>query len=191
MLAYLDFPDKYKTCREYEKTRFVEHANLTPAEKKYILAYSQRIVVLYTIQFPDHSEIPVIFTEMGFVEGVPYYLQNYVKAIAAAIPYKLLILLKCRNKLKYFVYDAHENKANIYRMAVEQLYATPSYSVRGMKDDVFHKRFIKNLHDGIEKAESAEELYQCWMQAVADAAGGWFFAKEQVDDEMFAYEVRS
>ncbi|MBR0200037.1 MAG: hypothetical protein IJQ42_07745 [Oscillospiraceae bacterium] len=189
MYDLLDFPEEYKVGKELGKDWFLQHANLSPAEKKYIMAYAKRILILYDIRFQDKSEVPVLYTEMDFHEGAPFFLLNYLKAIASSIPYRALIVLRCRKRLKYFMYEAHSNKKNNRRLLIEQFYASPSYPFYSAGTDPSHRLLVHRLRDSIEVAENAEVLYDLWMEEIGDSAGGLLFAHYQTDDDMFYHDV--
>lgn len=167
MFDYLRFPQKNEVGKKIAADEFIKKANLTPSESRCLAQYLGKIEILYDFPFDD-GEIVVLLAEFkieNFVENM-YAFENFVKAIAQSLPYRVLLIVKYEGIIQFFAFYEKENTLYSGRSRVFTI--RHSSSIILMKHDFMDYVLLDKLRDAVEDATSAKELYEMWYGTLPD-----------------------
>ena len=161
MHSILNFPEQFRVNKKLGKERYMNHGNLTPAERKRLEAYMGNVELLYAIPFSDGSEMIVISTDVETsTTKQSYFTSNYVKAIAQSFPYLCLIIMRFQSIVKFFIFDERVNHFDPNRFYSENTYATEEFTLTTYNYQLLD--FTNKLRSAISEARSAKDLHNKW-----------------------------
>ena len=162
MHEYLMFPPQNWVGRKMSSTKYINAANQTKAESKWLEAHLGSIEILYSFPYCD-GEIVVLLADYSSVEHRKYSLNNFVLAVAQSVPYRILLIVRNEGAIRFFAFNEKTNTINGGRSRV--LAVSSSTDIIPLADDIRDNMLIEKLREAAYMAETAEELNRRWYSA--------------------------
>lgn len=179
MEDYLKFPQENYIGKRLSKEQYIKFANLTNAEKKPISAYLDFIQILYSFHFDD-GKIIVLLAEYTSVEYSKCALNDFVKAIAQSLPYRIMLIVRCEGVIHFFVFNEKINENDNRRSKV--LSVKSSLDIIPLENDYSDNHLITLLSEAVNEATSAKDLNEQWYSILLQNSGNSFYDDSPIDN---------
>lgn len=182
MHEYLKFPQKNYVGKRLSNERYIKSANLTNAEEKWLAAYLDSIEILYSFPFTD-GEIIVLLADYSSVTNSKFSLNNFVKAVAQSLPYKIMLVVRCEGVIRFFSFDEKINFVDNRRSKV--ISVNSSLDIIPIEDDYFDNKLIDDLREASINTSTAKDLNERWNYLLS----GHYYDSNSVIEDTFRYSL--
>ncbi len=169
MEELLQFPERYRVSLSISRETLFRKAILGPRQYEALDLALEQLRLLYTFPYRD-GEVVVLLAEINDTVQERYFLAEFTNAIQCAIPYPMLLIVKCEYVVKFYFRDEEETVLDREQVASLHVTCTKDIKLNAQKDG--DRAFFGRLRGDLEKARSATHLCERWTKTVSNYTDG-------------------
>lgn len=179
MEELLQFPERYRVSLSISRETIFRKAILGPKQYEALDLALEQLYLLYTLPYRD-GEVVVLLAEINDTMQERHFLAELTNAIQCAVPYPMLLIIKCEYVVKFYFHDEEETVLDREQVASLHVICTKDIKLNAQKDG--DRQFFSRLRGDLEKAHSATNLCERWTKTVGNYTDG-----DQVGDHEVSF----